>query len=115
MSSIKKMLKVGQTIPSVKVMISSNQTELGACAKPAPVTTSDLFKGKTVLFAVPGAFTPTCHLQHLPGFVKNISKFNDKGYQVFCMSTNDIFVLDAWGKLNGCTDKIKMVADGNLF
>lgn len=107
-----QMIKVGDKIPSVKVMVSQNPIESG-CAKPSPVMTTDVFRGKVVLFAVPGAFTPTCHLQHLPGFLENYHKFVEKGYSVYCMSTNDIFVLDAWGKSLNVGEKIKMVADGN--
>ena len=108
-------IKVGETIPSAKLWFSSNPTELGACAVSQSVTSTDLFKGKkSVLFAVPGAFTPTCHLKHLPEFVEKRSEFSAKGVdQIICMATNDVYVMDAWGKANQANDKVLMVSDGN--
>ena len=84
---------------------------------PKPVTTSELFGGKTVaLFAVPGAFTPTCSARHLPGYVDNRADLTAKGVDtVACLSVNDAFVMGAWAQandLNG-TDDIIMLADGN--
>jgi peroxiredoxin len=81
----------------------------------AEVSTDDLFKGKkVVLFAVPGAFTPTCSNQHLPSYLKNFDKIRAKGIDtIACMAVNDAFVMDAWGKDRGVGDKIKMLADGN--
>ncbi|KAJ3256395.1 hypothetical protein HK103_005524 [Boothiomyces macroporosus] len=107
-------VKVGDTIPNATVILSSNATEKNACAIPKKVSTADLFKGKVVLFAVPGCFTPTCHVSHLPSFVTHYEEFKKKGVDsVYCLSTNDIFVMDAWGKSSGADDKVKMVADGN--
>src|SRR5262245_40317342 len=82
---------------------------------PGSISTDDLFKGKTVvLFAVPGAFTPTCSKTHLPSFVANISAIKAKGVDtVACMSVNDVFVMDAWGKGQGADGKVLMLADGN--
>lgn len=82
---------------------------------PAPISTDDIFGGKkVVLFAVPGAFTPTCSAQHLPGFVQNADDILSKGADsIVCLSVNDVFVMDAWGKDQGVGDKIMMVADGN--
>lgn len=82
--------------------------------KPAPVTTGDLFDGKkVVLFAVPGAFTPTCSNAHLPGFIDYADQFKAKGVDdIVCMSVNDAFVMDAWGKDRNAGD-IRMVGDGN--
>ena len=84
---------------------------------PRPVTTAELFGGKTVaLFAVPGAFTPTCSARHLPGYVDNRAELTAKGVDaVACLSVNDAFVMGAWAQandLNG-TDDIIMLADGN--
>ncbi|KAJ3321954.1 hypothetical protein HDV06_003691 [Boothiomyces sp. JEL0866] len=107
-------VKVGDTIPNATLIVSSNATEKNACAIPKKVSSTDLFKGKVVLFAVPGCFTPTCHVSHLPSFVTHYEEFKKKGVDtVYCLSTNDIFVMDAWGKSSGAEDKVKMVADGN--
>lgn len=82
---------------------------------PESKTTSELFSGKTVvLFAVPGAFTPTCHLQHLPGFIEHAQELKDKGADmVACVAVNDVFVLDAWSDFAGARDKITFLSDGN--
>ncbi len=78
------------------------------------VSTSDIFAGKkAVLFAVPGAFTPTCSAKHLPGFVQHIEDFRKLGFEVACVSVNDAFVMDAWGKSQEVPDDIHMLADGN--
>ncbi len=82
---------------------------------PQALTTEQLFKGKkVVLFAVPGAFTPTCDARHLPGFVQHAADFKAKGIDtVACMAVNDVFVMKAWGKSSAVDDKILMLADGN--
>ncbi len=82
--------------------------------KPAPLTTADLFGGKkVVLFSVPGAFTPTCSVKHLPSFVDHIDEILGKGVDtVACMAVNDVFVMNAWGK-SANADRISMLADGN--
>lgn len=82
---------------------------------PGPQTTQDVFGGKkAVLFAVPGAFTPTCSKQHLPGFVANADKIKGKGIDtIACTSVNDVFVLDAWSKDAGADGKVVMLADGS--
>ncbi len=84
-------------------------------AGPSEVSTDELFKGKkAVLFAVPGAFTPTCHVQHLPGFVQHAAAFKAKGVDLIaCTAVNDIFVLDAWAKASGAQDTVTFLADGN--
>ncbi len=101
-------IKVGDKIPSVTLRY------MGASG-PATVTTDDLTKGKkVVLFNVPGAFTPTCSAKHLPGFVQNADKIKAKGVDtVACVSVNDAFVMDAWGKAQNTGDKVMMLADGN--
>ena len=82
---------------------------------PKPVATSEVFAGKkVVLFAVPGAFTPTCHLKHLPGFIKNIDAFKAKGVDtVACVAVNDPFVLGAWEEASGGKGKVLFLSDGN--
>ena len=101
-------IKVGEKIPSVmlKTMTREGIKNLG---------TDELFKGKkVVLFALPGAFTPTCSMQHLPGFVKLADKIKAKGVDtIACLSVNDAFVMDAWGKDQKVGDKVLMLADGN--
>ena len=101
-------IKVGDKVPSVKLktMTSEGMSE---------VTTDELFGGKkVVLFALPGAFTPTCSAQHLPGFVKKADEIKGKGVgTVACLSVNDAFVMDAWGKDQDVDEKVVMLADGN--
>ena len=84
-------------------------------AGPGAVSTEDLFGGKkVVLFSVPGAFTPTCSMNHLPGFIDHADEILAKVVDtIACMAVNDIFVMDAWGKDRSVGDKISMLADGN--
>ena len=101
-------IQIGVTFPSMKVMTATADG-------PKEVTTDELFKGKkVVLFAVPGAFTPTCSAKHLPGFVQNTSEFAAKGVDtVICMAVNDPFVMRAWAKEQGVDDGMVMLADGS--
>ena len=101
-------IKVGDKIPAAKLQI---KTKDGVQTK----TTDEIFGGKrVVLFALPGAFTPTCSAKHLPGFVNNHQALKSKGIDsVACLSVNDAFVMDAWGKDQGVEDKVLMLADGN--
>ena len=101
-------ISVGDQIPNVNF---TTMTDEG----PKPLGYSELFEGKRVaLCAVPGAFTPTCSLQHLPGFVNKAEELTDKGVDtVACMSVNDVFVMDAWGKSQNAEGKVLMLADGN--
>lgn len=82
---------------------------------PEPLTTDELFNGKkVVLFSVPGAFTPTCSMKHLPGYVDNAASLKGKGVdEVACLAVNDVFVMSAWGKSSNADDKVIMLADGN--
>jgi len=82
---------------------------------PANVTSDEFFGGKTVaLFSVPGAYTPTCHAQHLPGFVAAAEKLKEKGVdQIACTAVNDVFVLSRWGKDSGADGSIAFLSDGN--
>ena len=84
-------------------------------AGPGAVSTDDLFAGKkVVLVSVPGAFTPTCSMNHLPGFVDHADEILAKGVDtIACTAVNDVFVMDAWGKDRGVGDKVTMLADGN--
>jgi len=101
-------IQVGDKIPEVTL---AHMTESG----PQPITTADIFAGKkVVLFAVPGAFTPTCSAKHLPGFVAHADAIRAKGVDtIACLSVNDAFVMDAWGKDQGVGDKVLMLADGS--
>jgi len=101
-------LSVGDTIPNVKLMTLTAEglkpVESGAV----------LGKGKVVLFAVPGAFTPTCSDHHLPGFVMQADEILAKGVdRIACVAVNDAFVMSAWGNAQGTGDKITMLADGS--
>ena len=82
---------------------------------PGGMSTDDLFSGKkVVLVSVPGAFTPTCSMNHLPGFVDQADALRAKGVDtIACMAVNDVFVMDAWGKDRGVGDNVVMLADGN--
>ncbi|MGZ5930916.1 MAG: redoxin family protein [Rhizomicrobium sp.] len=101
-------IKVGDKIPSATLM----QMKDGG---PKPVKTDDLFAGKkVVVFALPGAFTPTCSAKHLPGFVQNADALKAKGIDaIACVSVNDAFVMGAWGDQQKVGDKVMMLADGN--
>ncbi|NWG72941.1 MAG: peroxiredoxin [Parvularculaceae bacterium] len=81
---------------------------------PADMKSTDLFGGKTVaLFAVPGAFTPTCHAKHVPSFLANLDALKAKGVDtVACTAVNDVFVMNEWSKATGAQDKILFLADG---
>lgn len=82
---------------------------------PGAMTTDELFAGKKiVLVSVPGAFTPTCSMNHLPGFVDQAADLKSKGVDtIACMAVNDVFVMDAWGKDRSVGDNVLMLADGN--
>lgn len=82
---------------------------------PGSISTDELFSGKkVVLFSVPGAFTPTCSMKHLPGFIENAAGLKANGVDtIACMAVNDVFVMDAWGKDQDAGDKVMMLADGN--
>ncbi|MFI4989038.1 MAG: peroxiredoxin [Alphaproteobacteria bacterium] len=101
-------IKPGDKLPTVKIKY------MGANG-PAETTTDELFKGKkSVLFGLPGAFTPTCSAKHVPGFVQNAAALKAKGVAtIACISVNDAFVMGAWGKDQGAGDKVMMLADGN--
>lgn len=100
-------IEVGETIPDVPLAIATSDG-------PQPTTSGEYFKGKKVaLFAVPGAFTPTCSARHLPSYVDKASELKAKGVdEIACISVNDPFVMAAWGERDGSND-ITMIADGN--
>lgn len=101
-------ISVGDKLPDATFM---EMTANG----PEPRSTEDVFAGKTVaLFAVPGAYTPTCSAKHLPGFVERQGDLAAKGVdEIICTSVNDVFVMGAWGADNSAEGKVRMLADGN--
>ena len=101
-------IKVGDKLPETTFMT------MGPDGAPKPMKTADVFAGKKVaLFAVPGAFTPTCHKQHMVGFVQNYDELKKKVDMVACTSVNDVFVLTNWAKDSKADGKIQMLADGS--
>ena len=100
-------IQVGEPIPSARLSLMSEHG-------PQVLNTQDYFAGRrVVLFAVPGAFTPTCSAYHLPGFIEHLNDFLDKGIDaVACVAVNDVFVMHAWGK-HEKAEGIDMLADGN--
>ena len=101
-------IQKGDKLPSATFMTMGSDG-------PEPIDTNTIFNGKRVaLFAVPGAFTPTCSAKHLPGYKDLVNEFKDKGIDtIACTSVNDVFVMDAWGKDQGLTGEIILLADGN--
>lgn len=102
-------IKAGESLPATITL--KEMTE----GSPKDVTVGDVFKGKTVVvFAVPGAFTPTCSMKHLPGFVEKAGEIKGKGVdEIVCLAVNDAFVMGAWGDASHATGKVRMLADGN--
>jgi peroxiredoxin len=102
------MIKVGDRLPNATFTVMGE-------GGPQPKTTDDIFKGKKVaLFAVPGAFTPTCSAAHLPGFRDNADALKAKGVDsIACVAVNDVFVMNAWGKDQKVDGKVEMLADGS--
>jgi peroxiredoxin len=101
-------IKIGDRLPEVTFRVMSADG-------PAAKTTSEVFAGKKmVLFAVPGAFTPTCHKNHLPGFLAKAGEFKAKGIDGIAVTgVNDVFVMDAWANASGGQGHIDFLADGN--
>ncbi len=101
-------IQVGEKIPAVTLKAVTPEGVKDA-------TTDEIFGGKkVVLFAVPGAFTPTCSAKHLPGFIEQAAAITAKGVDtIACLSVNDAFVMGAWGEAQGAGDKVLMLADGN--
>ena len=101
-------IKPGDRLPDAKFTVMTADG-------PKPMTGAEVFKGKKVaIFAVPGAYTPTCHKAHMPGFVERVAEIKAKGVdEVVCTAVNDIFVLNNWAKDTGANGKITMLADGS--
>lgn len=99
-------IKVGDTIPKTAINLIKDGIQA--------TDTAAFFAGKKmVLFAVPGAFTPTCSAKHLPGFIEHLSAFSARGIEVACVSVNDGFVMAAWGKAQNAPENLHLLADGN--
>jgi peroxiredoxin len=101
-------IQVGDKLPEATFRVMTTDG-------PVPKSTADIFAGRTVvLFAVPGAFTPTCHKNHMPGYVKHADAFKAKGVDaIYVTGVNDVFVMDAWTKASGADGKVEFLADGN--
>ena len=101
-------IKTGDKLPEATLTVMGDKG-------PQATSTEELFKGKTVaLFAVPGAFTPTCSAKHLPGFLDHAGDFKAKGVdEIVCLSVNDAFVMNAWGKDQNVGGRVTMAADGS--
>lgn len=109
------MIKVGDTLPSA-TMMEFHDVEGGGCSiGPNPVDVSMASAGKTIaLFALPGAFTPTCSAKHVPGYVNSVDAFKVAGVdEIWCVSVNDAFVMGAWARDQNTVGKVRMLADGD--
>ena len=109
------MIKVGDTLPAVTLMEYVEVEGNGCSLGPNPVDVAQASAGKTIaLFAVPGAFTPTCSAQHVPGYVKKFADLKAAGVdEIWCVSVNDTFVMGAWARDQKTDGKVRMLADGD--
>ena len=108
-------IKTGDHLPEGK-LAEFIETETEGCSLgPNTFNVSDLVKGKTIaIFGLPGAYTPTCSAQHVPGYVKHAKELKAKGVdEIWCISVNDAFVMGAWGRELKATGVVRMMADGN--
>jgi glutaredoxin/glutathione-dependent peroxiredoxin len=110
-----QMIKVGDPLPNVTLQEYSEVEGNGCSIGPNPVKVSEATKGKTIaLFALPGAFTPTCSAKHVPGFVEKSSDLKGAGVdEIWCVSVNDAFVMGAWARDQKTAGKVRMLADGS--
>ncbi|KTT17053.1 peroxiredoxin [Pseudacidovorax intermedius] len=109
------MIKVGDTIPAVTLYEYSEVEGEGCSIGPNPVDVAKASAGKTIaLFALPGAFTPTCSAKHVPGYVEGAEAFKNAGVdEIWCLSVNDAFVMGAWARDQKTNGKVRMLADGS--
>ena len=109
------MIKVGDRLPDGTLTEMINDERPGCAVGPNAFKVEDLVKGKKIaLFAVPGAFTPTCSAKHVPSYVQNFDKLKAKGVdEIWCVAVNDAFVMGAWGKDQKADNKVRMMADGS--
>ena len=108
-------IKVGDRIPDGTLTEMVHDERAGCTVGPNNFTVADLAKGKKIaIFAVPGAFTPTCSAKHVPSYVQNVDKLKAKGVdEIWCIAVNDAFVMGAWGKDQKADNKVRMMADGS--
>ena len=109
------MIKVGDSLPAVTLQEYSEVEGNGCSIGPNPVNVSEAAKGKTIaLFALPGAFTPTCSAKHVPGYVENFDALKKAGVdEIWCLSVNDAFVMGAWARDQKTDGKVRMLGDGS--
>ncbi|QNK74943.1 peroxiredoxin [Variovorax sp. PAMC28562] len=109
------MIKVGDTLPATTLMEFSEVEGEGCSIGPNPVEVAKATAGKTIaLFALPGAFTPTCSAKHVPGYVAHAADFKAAGVdEIWCVSVNDAFVMGAWARDQSTGTKVRMLADGS--
>ncbi|MFO6421561.1 peroxiredoxin [Hylemonella sp. W303a] len=109
------MIKVGDSLPDVTLSEYSEVEGNGCSIGPNPVPVSKALAGKTIaLFAVPGAFTPTCSAKHVPGYVEHHAAFKAAGVdEIWCLAVNDPFVMGAWARDQKTDGKVRMLADGS--
>ena len=109
------MIKVGDALPACKLMEYVEVEGNGCSIGPNPVELPQALAGKTIaLFAVPGAFTPTCSAKHLPGYIEQVEAFKAAGVdEIWCVAVNDAFVMGAWGRDQKAGGKVRMIADGD--
>ncbi len=109
------MIQVGDTLPATVLMEFSEVEGNGCSLGPNPVEVAKAAAGKTIaLFALPGAFTPTCSAKHVPGYVENAAALNAAGVdEIWCVSVNDAFVMGAWARDQKTNGKVRMLADGS--
>jgi len=109
------MIKIGDTLPAATLMEFSEVEGEGCNIGPNPVDLSKAVAGKTIaLFALPGAFTPTCSAKHVPGYVEKFSELKAAGVdEIWCVSVNDAFVMGAWARDQKTGGKVRMLADGS--
>jgi peroxiredoxin len=109
-------IKVGDTLPEGKLIECAEFDPANGCPiNPQTLNVPDLVKGKKiVIFGLPGAFTPTCSLKHLPGYIEHFDRLKAKGVdEIWCMAVNDHFVMAAWGREQNAAGKVRMMADGS--
>ena len=109
------MIKVGDTLPSATLMEFMDVEGEGCSLGPNPVDVATATSGKTIaLFALPGAFTPTCSAKHVPGYLSNFDELKAAGVdEIWCVSVNDAFVMGAWARDQKSVGKVRMLADGD--
>lgn len=107
-------IKVGDKMPAGKLWEFVDEERQGCSVGPNEFKVEEQVKGKRIaIFGLPGAFTPTCSAKHLPGYVQKADQFGKNVDEIWCLSVNDAFVMGAWGREQGASGKVRMMADGN--